>query len=82
MVETSTNSTPLFCPLCEFGMTSWEDEFSWGSWGCCRACEVRWSGSKEWYAKTWTKPEETSSEWQEYLQERQDRHAAKAMVLT
>lgn len=63
-------SSPLFCPICAFPMKTIEDSISYRSFKCCNKCEMRWSTSNKGSLKEGWKPDQTSQEWCEYIEER------------
>lgn len=68
IIRPSVQSTPLFCPHCEFPLKTLEDVMSSKNHGACYKCEMRWSGDKNW-GFDW-KPNKLSTEWEEYILER------------
>ena len=68
--EGDTNTTPLFCRVCELPMKTLEDSISFRQQTCCSKCGNRWSSRKEGNLKDGWSPDKQSEEWLEYIQER------------
>lgn len=74
LIETEPKqTTPLFCPVCEFPMKApLDDAISFQKYGCCSKCDQRWTnfpGLEKWLSSK--HPSEISKEfWDEYIEER------------
>jgi hypothetical protein len=59
---------PLFCPLCEFAMTTKEDILEYKKEKMCEKCSCKWSNKKSLISD---KNFKDSDEWQEYIEYRE-----------
>lgn len=58
-------TTPIFCPLCNYPILTYQDSLSFKSDEVCEMCNLYWiTGNKEKYINGW-RPE--GKEWIEYL---------------
>jgi len=46
-MSTTLNNCKLICPVCNYLMSTYEDQFSMKEYNCCHDCFLKWAESRK-----------------------------------